>query len=208
MSDPTTTPPPNTAAPPPDDAVFAVTLHPEWIGAFIHLGKAVENRTWALPGPHPRWLALHAGATTGGASGLSARVSALESVVRTARRAGWTMTRGATLVSEDGDRVPLIALDELRGAIALLIRVVGCDTLRLTPWCMPGSSHWRVDVVVQLPEPISMPGKQGLWRVPPEAADELRGYIELAERADAAFRPDAPAGAVLRLSPRLDDNAA
>ncbi len=64
------------------DDVFAVTLHPEWIGAFASLGKSVENRTWPISGPLPRWVALHAGATPGGAPGLSTRIAALESVVR------------------------------------------------------------------------------------------------------------------------------
>ncbi len=111
------------------------------------------------------------------------------------------------LVNEDGERVPLMTLDEVRSALALMVRVVACDSSRLTPWCASGAHHWRVDVVVRLPAPIPMPGKQGLWRVPPDAAAELRRVIALAERADAAWRTTAKPGKVLRLAPTADDVA-
>ena len=52
-----------------------------------------------------------------------------------------------------------------------------------------------------------MPGKQGLWRVPSDAAVELRRVIALAERADATWRATAKPGKVLRLAPTADDVA-
>jgi len=195
-------PVPTSAEPPPaqptttanaPEPLLALTLHPEWAGAICHLGKDCENRTWEPPGPLPRWIAIHAGATTGGTPGIAGRVAALEVVTRTALRAGWKLMRGGTLAhDESGQRVRLTDLDAQRSAIVAVVRIASFDTKTRSAWDAAGQVHWRADAVVVLAHPIPAVGRQKLWAVDAATDETLRLAIRSAEEMPGAPVGDGP----------------
>lgn len=68
----------------------AITLWPEWIVAFTHLDKRLENR----PKPPPKNLvgkrvAFHAGAHVGGSPSNPSHTRGLHALLETAKLAGW-----------------------------------------------------------------------------------------------------------------------
>ena len=128
------------------DRLRAITVKQPWAELIASGEKRYENRTW--PTRHEGPLAIHA-----------------------ARNADEELARDAGI---DLDRVT-------RGAIIAVAKSVRCVTLRelqdelgttliehaTGPYC------WILSDVVRLPEPIFMQGKQALWFVPADAADEI-----------------------------------
>jgi hypothetical protein len=120
----------------------ALTIRQPWAWAILSAGKRIENRTWKPP----EWavgsvIALHAG--------------------------GVLEEEGAALLRRRGFAVP----DELpRAAIVGTARIAGVITAPVDdPW-WEGPVGWVLSEVMQLPEPIPCPGKQGLWKLPDETA--------------------------------------
>ena len=181
MSSEATPVPEPASEPTPHDATRAITLWPEWVGAFALLDKRVENRTWrassALIGTY---IALHAGMKTGGGEGVVRRIDGLQSVARIAVRAGWRVHRDGTLrrvVDGVTRSVRLTDLDAHRGAVVAIGRLVACDDRDLTGWDVPGQFHWRFDDVHLLTPAAPMKGRQQVWVL----QDDERAAIRAAE---------------------------
>lgn len=171
----------------PDGGVLrALTLWPEWVWAFIHLGKRTENRGWSPPEDLLRrglLLAIHGGAHLGGRAGAPARNEAV-AAVRGMFRAGPV---------PDGWVSPAVPLGAYAGKVAAVGVVRGWDrTDGRTRWDVPGAVHWRIPRVYVLEEPVVSRGAQGLW-IP----DEELGERLLASRVREAPQPFAagPQGA-------------
>ncbi len=158
------------------DTMYALTLWPEWLPAFTHMGKRVENRTW-MP---PSWLlgqriALHAGKQIGGGK----RAAGIRWLGETATHAGW-------MVFTDGLDMSFVRLPGLPpgvgpegfthahihlGAVVATAELYGVSrvahlksTAAYSPWAILGSVHWLLRDVVVLPKPVPMRGRQGLWK--------------------------------------------
>ena len=154
--------------------MYALTLWPEWLPAFTHMGKDVENRTWRPPvrlvGQR---LALHAGANVGGGSGKRGR----QWLERTAWEAGWSVEFGGpkllSLTCSRRGYGPSTTTEIVLGAIVATARVR--DAVQDTPslWAMEGQWHWLLDDLRVLERPIPARGRQGLWRVPPDVVAQM-----------------------------------
>jgi len=148
------------------DADVALTLWPEWLPAFRHLGKRIENRTWWPPRRLiGQRIALHAGASVGGGSWKRA-----EWLVDTAASEGFEVRIGRTppefwwydpeYMTTHGTwrHEPLVL-----GAVVCTARLADVGGFDL-PWAMDGSVHWLLDELDWFDEPVPMRGRQGLWR--------------------------------------------
>ena len=130
----------------------ALTLWPEWAYAVHHLGKRVENRTWAIP--VGQWFALHAGAHVGGRASKAAHLEGIESLAFMAERAHM--------------RIPQHRLDIELSAILGRFRVVRNDAPGegdLTGWRVPGQIG-NVFEYEPLAWALPCKGAQGFWTVP------------------------------------------
>lgn len=159
----------------------ALTLHPEWAWAIVHLDKRVENRSWRPPEsviPDGARFAIHAGSRIGGRDGDT--FEALAEVMLAAREAGWEHEQvGAGWTLTKGGRS--VALTEA-AVLGVAGRVVAIAALReiLPPregigdephpaWKVPGQYGWLLDDVAVLDygrQPV-IRGHQGLWRLRP-----------------------------------------
>lgn len=165
----------------PDGGVLrALTLWPEWVWAFLHLGKRTENRGWAPPEDLLRrglLLALHGGAHVGGRPAAAAKGEAVEAV-RGMFRAGPV---------PDGWTSPRVPLGAYAGTIAAVGVVRSFDRHDgRTRWDVPGAVHWRIPRVYALEAPVSCRGAQGLWIPGEELGEQL-----LASRVREAEQPAA-----------------
>lgn len=145
--------------------LIALTLWPEWAWAVAHLGKRVENRTWAPP----RWamgrrLAIHGGAAFGGHTarvGAGGKVPAswlyaVQAMLDMGLRAGEAAVGPVTM----GRLIP-----EAQSKIVAVGRLSGVVTESADPWFV-GPFGWVLSDVVVLPAPVPCRGAQGLWEVP------------------------------------------
>lgn len=142
---------------PPGGVLRVLTLYPEWVWAFLHLGKRTENRGWFPPEELLRRglvLALHGGAHLSGRPGAPA--------VREAEEAVWGMFRRGP--PPEGWAPPEVPLDAYKRRIAAVGVVRGWDRRDdRSRWDVPGDVHWRIPRVYALTEPIIYKGAQGLW---------------------------------------------
>lgn len=155
----------------------ALTLWPEWLPAFRHMGKTIENRGWAPPASLlGQRFALHAGANIGGGS----RRKGLKWLEETALEAGWAVGsfreddvshllmdgpdgQGITSRIETGMILGTARLDQwTRGAHELGYK-----------WAIPGKVHWMLSGFRWLDEGVPCRGSQGLWNVPPDIAAQV-----------------------------------
>lgn len=128
----------------------ALTLHRPWPWAIIHLGKRVENRSWAPPSSLiGQRIAIHAGQRWDAAGA----VWILETFQPQTIPVGQRGVIVATAVIERAARPNTVPLDQERWACG--------------PWC------WLLDDVCALAEPIPCRGAQGLWDVPEEIARRI-----------------------------------
>ena len=145
----------------------ALTLTPEWAWAVCHLGKRVENRTWATPNALlGKLIALHAGkaAPDWDAVDLMAGCDRwqVDRLSHTYRKPGVTLTAPA--------RAELV-----RGAIVATVRLVRCRVVSQAdavgwecgPYC------WDLDDLRVLTRPVPCNGALGLWRLPDVLLDEV-----------------------------------
>lgn len=122
----------------------AITLHRPWAYAVAHLGKPVENRSWACPLAPGSLIAIHAG-----------------------RRfdkdaANWIQQRGYECPPDEEQPTGIVAI----------VRFVGNVTALDSPWFF-GPIGWRLDEVVPI-NPVPCSGQQGLWRVPDDVLPAVR----------------------------------
>lgn len=141
----------------------ALTLTPEWAWAVCHLGRRVENRTWAPPRAIVgQRIAIHAG---------KARPD-WDAVDLMAGCAGWRVQRYAHVYERPGERLVFPGAKLTRGAIVATALLRGAREVsqraavgwECGPWC------WDLDDVQVLSTPVPCTGALGLWRVSAEVA--------------------------------------
>ncbi len=113
----------------------ALSIRPPWAHAIAHLGKRVENRTWATRYRGP--VLIHASSTK-----CAADLRELEEIVGAA-------INPDTFVS---------------GAIIAVADLVDCvDGVEAPSRWTCGPIAWRLDNVRLLAEPVPVSGRLGLW---------------------------------------------
>lgn len=165
--------------------IRALTLWPEWVPAFTHMQKRVENRPWAptadlIKGMFEREtprLALHAGVSWPGPK--SERWLRFEAV---ANKAGYLVSNvepGKMLVTRPNVRgfrmvdVPLghvfarcsIHMVTNNGAVEQCVRASSLERapeLQHDPWAF-GPYCWWLEKLAILDEPVPARGHQKLW---------------------------------------------
>ena len=132
----------------------ALTLWPEWAYCITHLDKRVENRSWSPSLAIGERFAIHAGATRGnvgracryGLIGYDPRIRSMVDSIAPL----WA-------ISGDPSRCPT-------RAIVCTAMLVGVDEAMRTPWDIENETHWRLDDVRPLAEPVPVQrGLLGLW---------------------------------------------
>jgi hypothetical protein len=144
------------------DALPALTLHAPWAYAVAHLGKRIENRTWAPPARLVgQRLAIHAGLHE-----TQAEWAAVSSAAR--------MTRDdLDCARHDVARGAVVATATLSGFTQEPVR----DALGWTSLWWIGPVGWLLADVVTLPEPVPCKGRQGLWSLPAPIHDAVMREI-------------------------------
>ena len=126
----------------------SITLQRPWPFAITHLGKRIENRSWA---PWPQLIgtriAIHAG-------------KALD-----ASGAEWM---------QEGGLAPAQWPDEakVQGAIVATAVIAGVVQDSDDVWFF-GPFDWLLQDVQVLATPVECRGMQGIWNVPPHVVDEM-----------------------------------
>jgi hypothetical protein len=137
--------------------VKALTLKHPWPWAILELGKDIENRTWFPPRDEVgEWLAIHGGVVP--RSG-RAYLEVLHDLAELEARG--LAPRGTPLSSV------------WRPGIVALARLEDTVSESSSRW-FHGPVGWVLADVVKLPEPIRIPGAQGLWPVPDPVVRILR----------------------------------
>ncbi len=148
-----------------------LSLHVEWLFAVLHLGKRIENRSWAPPPKFVRRvpIALHGTQRIPTAADVEALLAAArgagwEAVPHPLYDGGWVFQRGGAVPPVIMQPSDLLAL---RGRLAALVRILGHHLGQDdAPWCLPGQVHWMIGDVRPVPGPILVKGAQRLWRLP------------------------------------------
>jgi len=161
----------------------ALTLWPEWAYAVAHLGKDVENRSWAPP-PYVfrKRIAIHGGSSIGG------RSSAKTGFALTAVRA---MTDVAEMCGHDQARLrsitPGVISEEGCGIVAIATIAGVWRSPQPERWYVGDNLHgWLLEDVIALPRPVKCSGAQGLWRIPPEVLERVREQLAGLKKSQAA----------------------
>jgi hypothetical protein len=130
--------------------VRALTLINPWAHAIAHLGKRVENRTWAPR--QPVRLYIHAGARWDTIGAVRLR---LDPKLRT--------TAPASAIVATADLVSTCTRSRTADTVV-------CDC---GPWAQPHAIHWHLRSVVPLYEPVPCRGALGLWRPPADVIEAI-----------------------------------
>jgi hypothetical protein len=123
----------------------AITFHRPWAYAIAHLGKDIENRSWACPLPPSRLIAIHAGR-------------------KYDRQAADWIRQSLGLDCPIEEAHP--------GGIVAIARFVGNVTASDSPWFV-GPIGWQLADVVAI-DPVPCSGQQGLWTVPDDWLPSVR----------------------------------
>lgn len=115
---------------------MALSVWQPWAYLLVTGTKDVENRRWRTA--YRGWLWIHAS----------------QSLDEQAY---------AALVGEGVDLPPAAQLP--RGALLGAVELLGCVRDSSSRWAEPGMWHWQIEGSWALPEPISMRGRQRLFRV-------------------------------------------
>ncbi|MBD1917186.1 MULTISPECIES: hypothetical protein [Cyanophyceae] len=124
----------------------AITFHRPWAYAIAHLGKDIENRSWACPLATGSVIAIHAG------------------LKYDRQSADWLRQNIGLGCPPDGSEHPT--------GIVAIARFVGNVTSSDSPW-FRGPIGWRLADVVAIPA-VPCSGKQRLWLVPDELMPSIR----------------------------------
>lgn len=158
----------------------ALTLIQPWATLVACGAKAVETRSWTTSYRGP--IAIHAAkAFPGRARDLAENAHAVRSVLE--GRAG---VRFTTSPPEHWYHAPRYRLNDslpLGALIAIALLVDVCPTREIRGQLSEqelafgdyddGRFAWRLSGVVRLTAPIACRGALGLWRLPPDVADQL-----------------------------------
>ena len=124
----------------------AITLHRPWAYAITHLGKDIENRSWACPLATGSVIAIHAGQKYD------------------KQGADWIRQNLGLDCPPDGDEHPT--------GIVAIARFVGNVTASDSLW-FSGPIGWQLTDVVAI-APVSGRGWERLWRVPDDRLPSVR----------------------------------
>lgn len=166
-----------------------ITLWPEWAWAVCKLGKDVENRTRQPPSTLKPGdlLAIHAGTYLGGTQRHQSIGAIFEPVSVMARRAGWRLGTKAADNTIIGFSILTPTTFEKKvheipkGAVVTVTRYAGvlepCKSPQgaWVPWWAGDQYGWKLEEVRTLVSPVSCRGQQGLWNLPPEIEEAVRG---------------------------------
>lgn len=166
----------------------AITLHPEWAHAIVHLGKRVENRNWRPPASLVgQRIAIHAGKSIGGRPGKASRDAGMERLedacpyqldmepwgnhdlfVRPLGGERWRTVR-----------IYCILATAILGEPVEVAEVVGEASVEspLPEWSAWGDRTslfwWPLLDVERVAIPVPCSGKQGFWDVPPDVLKRM-----------------------------------
>lgn len=143
----------------------ALTLKHPWAFAVAHLGKDVENRTWAPPRAlHGEFFAIHGGALPTG----RALLELCECVAY-----GFKYHHEAEIAAyHERTGLDVKVSDTLTPGLVAVARLAGVVRASDSPWFY-GPIGWRLADVFTLPSPVPCRGAQGLWDVPENALAEV-----------------------------------
>ena len=126
------------------DWLRAITLWRPWPSAMAHLGKPLENRTWASWLKPGEWVAIHAGKKFDQAGA--------EWVAR-----GFEIEDAAAFLSPANHPTGVILLARFKQNVEAAE----------SPW-FTGPVAWEFDRRIVLDKPVDCAGKQGIWMLSPE----------------------------------------
>lgn len=134
----------------------ALTLKQPWLYAIEHLGKRVENRSWAIPfNLRGQWIALHAGKAN--------------------QRAEWVK-----VFEIHGEMPPFNLTFGAVTSVAMFGSSILTDSHRLRPskqkWFF-GPKGWLITDLLLLEEPLPCRGMLGLWTIPNDIEMDIRRQI-------------------------------
>lgn len=157
--------------------LYALTLRQPWAFAVIHLGKAVENRTWKPP-KHAigRRIVIHAGKTHDypGENTLRTRLRAWGDVDALRRLTTTRLVYGAfvgSVVVTGWARAVANPAGGDRPAIEYRTPAPDPEFPRRTVfnrWAVLDQFQWGLANPDPIDPPIPCKGSQGLWTVPPD----------------------------------------
>jgi len=144
----------------------ALTLIQPWSFAVAHLGKPIENRTWAPPD----WLlgqriAIHAGKKVD------------EDAIRQLRRVGFNCPGPTGLVAGRIESTAILVGWCWPGRGVMLAEGYEDPNATSSPW-WGGPCGWLLDDVHALHAPIPCRGAQGLWKVSPDIEARIREQLQ------------------------------
>lgn len=174
-----------------DKVIRGLTLRHPWAYAIRDLGKNVENRSWAAPkNMIGQYIAIHGGAVPKGAnleqahyewhdianglnSGTLTKHLALD--VRNEIKFRLGRLKGKdTGISVGQVIIPgIVAVAKLESCLKLN-DLDSSHELHQNPWAF-GPWCWVLTDIVRLEQPIPCKGAQGLWELPPDVLEAVRG---------------------------------
>lgn len=171
----------------------ALTIYPEWCFAITQMDKRIENRTWnPFISIINQRVALHAGSRIGGKEGWLGEP--FTKVSLSAMQAGWKVHRLYEKdkiicfdFEKDGKIVSLNPDNVVKKAIVAVATVTGASESTIKeppPWGITGHKHWHLVDVDVLPEPIIIPGFQGLWNVPKPIVEQINAQLEMKDSSE------------------------
>lgn len=163
----------------------AITLWRPWPACFTYLdpvAKRIDNRAWETSYRGP--VALHAGQRFDRSAFAVARdaVQALGGCVQVGSVV--VCLNVDDLLSQDPDHHPtgVVAVADLVDICSESLHSADlrCDC---GPWAFAKQRHWRFDNVQALREPVPCVGRQQLWTLPEDVAEQVAAQIEAVAHA-------------------------
>lgn len=155
----------------------ALTLRQPYAGAVAHLGKDIENRSWAPPkdviGTR---IAIHAGGARCNDRSLVHHRDTIRVRAHDARRLDF-----------DEPRLAVVAVATVVGAThyryggnyggRLTLRELEYLRINARGWALPDCWNWLLRDVIALPEPVPCKGRQKVWHLPEDVRVEVRDQL-------------------------------
>ena len=166
------------------DRMRALTIWPEWIWSIIHLGKDVENRTYAPPRViRGQRIALHSGVSIGGKyRKFSKHAAFFVDLMRSKAKEAGIESRYAPLgglsipdrILWSNPSIPPLVFSELtKGAVAATaviedrVHLYHAGQEAISPWAAVTQYQWILRDIQVLDHPVPCTGRQGLWPLDP-----------------------------------------
>lgn len=148
--------------------IRGLTIKQPWCYAISHLGKRIENRTWAPT--YRGLLALHASASVGSRADFNRQVL----VAADLGDASLELVRRGSLL-----RGAVFAVASLNDVCAASLRSGRSGPLRCScgKWAATQHCHLRLTQLRLLPVPVPAKGALSLWRLPADVDAAVRAQI-------------------------------